>query len=457
MVLGLIRRLKGRKISDLRYDLSIIKKVDSIGNKDHLARFVILLVLGVTIGLTHALWVPLGLFAVYLAALALHAFTVSKMPRVVGSAGMAVVVASNALVQVMTFAPALYLWGQADFELKCVGLFMVAGKMVNSMSERSEDRVLVVTDVLAMALGVVAFYVSFADETHMVSDKNLLGIGFVLILAYFLNGVVSVRRARQRLRRAQAKVTEAQKMEAVGRLTGAMAHDFNNLLTSVLGNLELAHEVETLEEKLVLCGNAHASAERAARLTAQLLAFARRAPLDPQDVDLAVFLASTRALLQGVLAGAATLEIGSLSGQGMVRVDPALLETALVNLVLNAREAMQTPGRVTLSLRQVQVTARTAGLDLAPGSYVGLEVSDTGAGIPKRLQARVLEPFFSTKPVGGGSGLGLSMAKGFAEQSGGGLMLRSEEGHGTEVTLLFPPLAPGRSSVRSEGQAASSR
>jgi PAS domain S-box-containing protein len=245
----------------------------------------------------------------------------------------------------------------------------------------------------------------------------------------------------------EAKLQQSQRLEAVGQLTGGIAHDFNNLLTVMLGNAELLTEQLPAGERLhALADMIHAAARRGAELTQHLLAFARRQPLQPQTVDVNRLVADMDGLLRRSIGEHIEIELVQGAGLWLAQVDPTQLESALLNLALNARDAMPGGGRLTIETANGHIDADYAArhTDLSPGQYVMLGVSDTGAGIAPEYLPRVFEPFFSTKPRGAGSGLGLSMVFGFVKQSGGHVAIYSEPGQGTTVKLYLPRrIAPG--------------
>ena len=243
-------------------------------------------------------------------------------------------------------------------------------------------------------------------------------------------------------RRLEEQLRQAQKMEAVGQLTGGVAHDFNNLLTVVIGNLdvmELGLEDERLKR---LVAAARRGAERAATLTHRLLAFSRKQPLAPQPVDLNKLVAGMSDLLRRSLGEAVTIESSLAGDLWQTSADANQVENALLNLALNARDAMPSGGKLTIGTQNFGLDTAPASRDpeLAHGDYVQLSVTDNGAGMSAETLARAFEPFFTTKDVGYGSGLGLSMVYGFARQSGGHAAIRSAIGHGTTVELFLPRL-----------------
>jgi PAS domain S-box-containing protein len=242
------------------------------------------------------------------------------------------------------------------------------------------------------------------------------------------------------LRRAQAALQQAQKMEAVGQLTGGIAHDFNNLLTAVAGNLDLIGEATRNDASLrPLIDTAQRAAERGARLTAQLLAFSRQQALRPEVVNLNDLVQDFRLLIARAVGEAIEIDFRPDPSLWPSLVDPAQLQSAVLNLAVNARDAMPGGGRLLIETGNVTVgEAEAATAETVPGRYVMLAVGDAGTGMPSETLARAFEPFFTTKEIGRGTGLGLSQVYGFARQSGGYATIESELGHGTTVRVYLP-------------------
>jgi PAS domain S-box-containing protein len=239
--------------------------------------------------------------------------------------------------------------------------------------------------------------------------------------------------------RAEADLMHAQRMEAVGRLTGGVAHDFNNLLTVVIGALDIMlRSPDDAAKRQKLGEAALAAARRGEGLTHQLLAFSSRQALRPEPVDLNIQIRESEPLLRRAVGEAVEFRLKLRRGGARVNVDPAQFEAALLNLVVNARDAVGDKGRVTIQTLSCPVVAGEV-TDLAAGEYVCISVADNGAGMSPDVMARVFEPFFTTKPVGKGTGLGLSQVYGFARQSGGAAQIRSTLGRGTEIKLFLPP------------------
>ncbi len=258
-------------------------------------------------------------------------------------------------------------------------------------------------------------------------------------------------------RATEASLVQAQKMEAVGHLTGGIAHDFNNLLMAVLGSLKLLRKRLPEEDSKArqLLDNALAGAERGAGLTRRLLAFGRRQPSQPERVELPRLVRGMADLLRNSLSAAIQLHLRLPADLPPVQVDPNQLELALLNLVVNARDAMPGGGTITISGRVAEPEPET----LPPGAYTVLSIADTGEGMNEATLARATEPFFTTKPAGKGTGLGLPMVQGLAHGSGGQFLLRSVPGIGTEAELWLPqaPAEAAAEPVPSPGPAAPPR
>jgi signal transduction histidine kinase len=239
--------------------------------------------------------------------------------------------------------------------------------------------------------------------------------------------------------RVETALRQAQRLEAVGQLTSGVAHDFNNLLTVVIGNVEqMKKRVEdpALLRRLSMMGEA---SQRGARLTAQLLAFSRRQKLEPRAVDLNETVRSMREMLQSAIGGSVQIQPPVLAdGLWPAMIDPTQIELVILNLAINARDAMEVGGSLTVSTANVVRTAPGRPEEPPAGEYVEVAVADTGSGMTPDVLARAFEPFFTTKEVGKGSGLGLSQVFGLAKQSGGGVSIDTEVGRGTTISIFLP-------------------
>jgi len=243
----------------------------------------------------------------------------------------------------------------------------------------------------------------------------------------------------------EAQLRQSQKLEAVGELTGGIAHDFNNLLTAVMGNLELLGKHIGDEPRLQRWAkSALEAAKRGATLTQRLLAFSRRQPLDPKAADIGQLLDGLSDLLNRTLGENIDIRVSVTQGLWPAFIDVNQLDSALLNVAINARDAMAGKGRLTIAADNIVIDAleATRHKDLNAGDYVAISLTDTGNGIPPEILERVFEPFFTTKPIGQGTGLGLSQVYGFLKQTGGGISISSVPGEGTTVRLYLPRAAP---------------
>jgi signal transduction histidine kinase len=287
---------------------------------------------------------------------------------------------------------------------------------------------------------------AFGDLWLQLVARNAIGIGLLGSLlieerrrrelaAALAEAAEHARRQAERIRTAEEQLRQVQKMQTLGQLTGGIAHDFNNLVLVVLGNAETLVEELDQPRHRDLAEQILQASERAADLTQKLLAFGRRQSLQQRLLDLAEVVGGMGAILRRTLSAQIALEVEA-DGRALVNADRTLLESAILNLAINARDAMPKGGRLT-----IRTGIRLAGegeLDLAPGEPVAfVSVSDTGHGIAADVLEHVFEPFFTTKAVGEGSGLGLSMVYGFAKQSGGSIAIESAVGRGTTVSIVL--------------------
>jgi signal transduction histidine kinase len=258
-----------------------------------------------------------------------------------------------------------------------------------------------------------------------------------------------LRETRSELGEAREQFAQSQKMEAVGQLAGGVAHDFNNLLTVIVGNLNIAQrQLESLTEAPAerlrrLINNAMRGAERATTITRHLLAFSRKAPSDPKPLDINRLVLGLSDFLRRTLGETITLDIIGANGLWQAEADPVQLESAILNLAVNARHAMAPGGKLTITTENsvLDETYCQQHKEVAAGPYVRIAVSDTGSGMSPDILERVFEPFFTTKEAGQGTGLGLSQVYGFVKRSGGHVEIDSEQGKGTTVTIYLPALS----------------
>jgi nitrogen-specific signal transduction histidine kinase/CheY-like chemotaxis protein len=261
--------------------------------------------------------------------------------------------------------------------------------------------------------------------------------GQIIGFAKITRDITERRDAQIALEQTREQLAQAQKLEAIGQLTGGIAHDFNNLLMIVSGHAQILRRRISDAKAVQAVDAIHAAANRGESLTRQLLAFSRRQQLSPVVVDLAQHLDAMLDMLRSSLRGNIEFVVDLPSGIWLVEVDVAEFELALVNVAVNARDAMPNGGKFTLSVRNLRLAPNQDGGKL-DGDFVAVVMSDTGTGVPPEIKTKIFDPFFTTKPVGKGTGLGLSQVYGFAQQSGGAVHVDSEVGRGTTVTLYLP-------------------
>jgi PAS domain S-box-containing protein len=291
---------------------------------------------------------------------------------------------------------------------------------------------------------------------HVVIDSIRDDTGSILGFAKITRDITERKEAQEKLERTREALLQSQKMEAIGQLTGGIAHDFNNLLTAVLGSLELMRKRLPDDPKVMaLLDNAVQGAQRGAILTKRMLAFARRQELQSETIHVPELVRGMTDLLQRSIGQSISIETRFPLALKPIQADANQVEMALLNLVVNARDAMPEGGQIVLSAREETVRHATPE-GLSPGRYVRVSVADSGQGMDKETLARALEPFFTTKGPGKGTGLGLPMVHGLAQQSGGRFSLQSSPGEGTTAELWMPISQEARSAAEPSMQPAKS-
>ena len=265
----------------------------------------------------------------------------------------------------------------------------------------------------------------------VIRDEN----GQIIGLAKVTRDITDRRESALQLDAVRAQLFQAQKLEALGQLTGGLAHDFNNMLTIIISSARLALATQDPARAQRMLQHILDAGQRGTELTQQLLSFARHRKLDVASVAPSDLVTATRGLLEHALPGSIDLEVLLQPDLPLIEVDAGQLQMVLLNLLFNARDAIDGHGRISLTVDVVELFGEVEGLK---GSFVRFEVEDTGAGIPTEILPRIFEPFFTTKPFGKGTGLGLSQVYGFARQSGGAICVDSEPGRGTCMRLYLP-------------------
>jgi signal transduction histidine kinase len=372
-----------------------------------------------------------------------------------------------------------------DNGVDAVGIFDDRGRLVASFARSHiagqlaavqtpatrPDQVIVLAPVVQGGVRLGTVYLRDRTEPLLRRLGRYVAPGFLVLMASLMVTVMSLdasalRRVNRDLQaqiaereRVEAALRQSQKMEAIGRLTGGIAHDFNNMLGIVMGNLDLLQRRFADGDPRLsrLAGHAMEGAKRAAALTQRLLAFSRLQPLRPTSADIARTVSDMTDLLRRTLGETVAIETVSAGGLWRAHIDLPQLETAIVNLAINSRDAMPNGGKLTIETGNAYLDRAyaEAGDDVIPGQYVMVAITDTGAGIPADVLGQVFEPFFTTKPTGMGTGLGLSQVHGFIKQSGGHIRIYSEVGVGTTVKLYLPrsqaePDRPAAGALRSQ-------
>lgn len=334
----------------------------------------------------------------------------------------------------------LYAIAMGDAVLQFCGAMGVITFCVFSLYREETPSILQPFDI---ALGWTAIFVVAAT---FIPDQTSFAAEAVMVLlcavagGYYTLALIVTRSTQAELRNTVQRHLTTREMEAVGRLSGGIAHDFNNILTVLQGSLELYHVVPPGPERDILVEEAHEASQRASTLVSQLLAFARRAPLDPRALEATKLLSEIAGQSRALLPDGVSLEIRTLQHSAYVLADPDGIRAALMNLLRNALDAIGSRGTVTLAVDLCKGSAQVANCIPAndpAGAHLRFSVADDGPGMTPEVQGRALEPFFTTKPVGKGSGLGLSMVLGFAAQSGGALQIQSSD-DGTIVSIHMP-------------------
>ncbi len=380
--------------------------------------------------------VPLIWFGIYMSTSVLSYFLLERMINDRRFRVYLSVLAVFALRIVLLRIFLLYLWFQPEAILQMPAICLLLASVRFSINQKTRIK----TYSLIQAAGDVAVLVIIAIHFLFIlpdTPTNLIGglstAGFVI---YYLVTLQQAYVGLAAYEKIQQRSVQAQKMEAVGNLTGGVAHDFNNILTVVMGNLELYREVDDPLERDELVHKAREAAERASVLTSQLLAFSRQTALQEEAVATKLFLEEMHALTERILPADIQFECSCPDNTWPMWVDRVQLGIAILNLVINARDAMPNGGTMRLTAHNIP-----QGSDVDPSKdsdYVKLCLADEGDGIASDIHDRVFEPFFTTKDIGKGSGLGLSMVKGFVEQSGGTVDIRSAPDRGTKICLSIP-------------------
>ena len=397
-----------------------------------LARYVVIVLSAIALNVWHDMSVAPVWAAGYLICQALLMLVLSAY-RLVSERVLNIIAAVAYIVAVGSFVwfP-LYLLTTSETIKVAGGILGISALFAFSIQRPEPPKFVLVVDIFVVWTVLAVVVWTLIPSLEAMIDIVVLVMLCALTGFYHTMSLVTTRRHRRIIRESAERSFEAQKLEAIGRLSGGVAHDFNNLLTVIHGNLELYDELDTPPEKDTAVAEARLAAKRAAGLISQLLAFSRQSKLQKTTVLVDQVLEELAQMSSRLLPASVELVSQPSFSGAAVEVDSDGLTSSLLNLIINAKDAMEERGTIIVSARLDE---------RAEGKEVVISVQDTGPGIPKDVRNRVLEPFFTTKEVGKGSGLGLSMALGFAEQSGGRLEIESQTTGpetGTTVSIVLP-------------------
>ncbi|MFT4783048.1 MAG: two-component system cell cycle sensor histidine kinase/response regulator CckA [Paracoccaceae bacterium] len=408
-----------------------IAGLDDPKSAEVFARILLVFVAVITTAIVLDMGVLLIWYAVYVSVL-LADQALSEASR--SQSSLRWYIAQLSLVVLQSFVVAflaILLW-QGESPLHAfAALLTVTAAMIRSLLLRSLNIALLICDAVPIVAALLLMAASMLEQSGD-PEKAIAAVIMALCLSsYFFVAVWQHAVKRRTYDKSQQVLFQAQKIKALGALTGGVAHDFNNLLTVTMGNLELYEQTESEEERKQLVQDAYDAAHRGSQLTRHLLSYARRAPLLESHTQIGDAIEDLRKLLVPTLPASIALELQVAPDLPKIMIDPCQLQSALLNLAINARDAMPKGGRLTISGLLADEGTRT----------VVFQVADTGTGMTPAQIEQAKEPFFSTKPYETGSGLGLSSVTGFVEQSRGKLEIRSKPGKGTTVRLLFSGLS----------------
>ncbi len=331
----------------------------------------------------------------------------------------------------------LLMWFYPHPAAQYISMFMLMAALGFTVNFKSHIRSYMVMQVIIDVLVIAVIASQFLFFSPDFEGSLIIGVSGAMLAIYLGLTLREHFSYLDRLNEREEQLRQAMKMDAIGRLTGGVAHDFNNILTVILGNLELHEELDDPKEKRVLVKKTRDAAARAADLTSQLLAFSRKSTLSAEVHRMEGIFERIIAMTDRLLPASFELKHSIADDTRPLRVDATQLEVAILNLIINARDAMKTGGEITL---RAENYVRAPNCTLPPKNYVAIILNDNGGGIPDDILDQVTEPFFTTKPVGEGSGLGLSMVKGFVEQTGGGMHIATQPGASTTITLCIPAI-----------------
>lgn len=415
-------------------EIAKVAATEPIGSFGFFLQFGLLALGAIASGLILGVWFPVLWWAAYFAAFmtekAAAAFALRRRLARLRPAVLGLMAARASIYNVL----AVYFWTLEEPVFQMGTLVMVVGSTLNTSIHQGRFATSVACVAVPNALLFVAIAWLIYLESGFAAPFWGAVVATICILPYYAKSVLTVTQKWRELERVTNELNRSQRIESIGRLTGGVAHDFNNILSVILGSLELMRDAKDPRERTELIDGAIKATENGSELTSQMLAISRRSPLVPRTIDLNEAIASFADMAVRVLPASIKLDVHYAEQPVPAAVDPNMLQSALINLAMNSKDAMPSGGVLSVEVR------RRAEVNQEPGRdrMCAIVVSDKGAGISDDDLSRVFEPFFTTKELGAGSGLGLSMVKGFVEQSGGQIDVESQVGSGTSVTLTLP-------------------
>ncbi|MEJ8563099.1 ATP-binding protein [Yoonia sp. GPGPB17] len=431
-----------RTASNRLGQLSSIAEAETIGSLEYIANVGLLSLASIAGAAVFGLWWPVVIVAIYIGLFTLEKWLAKRAVEAARASSYWLVLGllfARAITYCVLF---VYVWSLEGDVYKFATAALVVAATINIFMFHATYYEIIVATCVPLWFGFLAITGLAFVEFGLAMEPFMFLLTSFCILPYFLLALKFAQERWTKNDMIQQSFNHTQKLDALGHLVAGVAHDFNNILTVTRGNAELlAGSADEAQDELV--HEIMKASDRGAALAGQLLAFGRRSILSPEPIQIVHFFDSMKALLQRVLPENIRLAFSIAPDLPAIFVDKHQLETAIVNLATNARDAITGGGRIDITAESIAFDACDLGQcdgNLQPGAYVMISVADDGVGIPDNLQESIFDPFFTTKPVGKGSGLGLPMVIGFAEQSSGGVRLESKVGYGTRVTLFFPIL-----------------
>ncbi len=434
-----------RVAPDYSADVQHIKNGDIPSVADVVMRLVVVTLAGVALYALTGSWMYLAWAGLYVSTNTLYSLYLNRLTGPIGLRRYAVLVVMNMITSTSFAAMPVYLWLTTQSRpLEVLAVCGVFGHAMYNLSRHTRLTPITVWDavILMGSVGLIGWH-EIREQSDLVS-QGAIAFGCIAACVYYLQAQVRTVADREALDRSRSETLEAQKQSAMGQITAGVAHDFNNKLTVIQGNIELAKISEDPAERAELLDEASRASRQAADVVAHMQAFARKSRLAVSAINLRAFCHDLTLAVEGYLPENISFSVQIDDTLGDIVCDRALLRTALLNLALNARDAMDgRGGQIALRIAPALLENWSGKQPDAPGPFLRFDVTDEGPGLPVSEFQRVQEPFYTTKPKATGTGLGLSLVKGFAEQIGGAVMLRNRVKGGLEISLLLPQTTQG--------------